>query len=124
MSGDDTHTEDAYESTSIVQQTLVFRIRKQYFNAISNSSKSIEYRRDSAFWQKRLEKFEKVPNRDAWMPLNLTAVFISGKEVRRKRIIYIERIITPDYFLEQGKQDVDTPTCLAFHLTKIKESKP
>jgi len=100
-------------------KNLVFRIRRQYFNAISNGSKTIEYRRDSPFWQKRIRKLEKVPNREGWMPENLVAVFICGKRVLRKRIIYIERIPTPENFSEQGKKDVDTKTCLAFHITKI-----
>jgi len=100
-------------------QNLVFRIRTQYFNAILNGSKTIEYRRDSCFWQKRIKKLEKVSNREAWMPENLMAVFICGRRIVRKRIIYIERISTPENFSEQGKKDVDTKTCLAFHLTKI-----
>jgi len=97
---------------------IVFRIRKRYFYAIMNGSKTIEYRRDSPFWQKRLEKLEKVPNREAWFPENLIAVFICGKKVCTKRIIYIERLPTPNNFSEQGKKDVDTPTCLAFYLIK------
>jgi len=105
-------------------KALSFRIRKQYFYAIRNGQKTIEYRRDSPFWQKRLENLEKVPNRDAWMSPDLIGVFICGKQVCRKRIIYIERIKTPDSFSDQGKQDVDTPTCLAFHLTKRKGVSP
>lgn len=98
------------------KMSLVFRIRHQYFDAIRRGQKTIEYRRDSPFWQKRVEKLEKVPNRDAWMPEKLIGVFICGKRVLRKRIIYIERIPTPDSFSEQGKKDVDTSNCFAFHL--------
>ena len=101
-------------------KSLVFRVRKQYFERIVAGDKTIEYRRDSPFWRKRLEKIEKVPDREwlreEWMPQNLIGVFICGKRVCRKRIIYIERIHTPESFSEQGKHDVDTPTCLAFHL--------
>jgi len=96
--------------------SLVFRVRKKYFRRITRGQTTIEYRRDSAFWKKRIEKLEKVPNRDAWMPENLLAVFICGKRIFRKRIIYIERIQTPDNFSEQGNKDVDTPTCFAIHL--------
>ena len=96
--------------------SLVFRIRKKYFQQIVHGQKTIEYRRDSAFWKKRIEKLEKVPNRDAWMPENLLAVFICGKCSIRKRIIYIERIQTPENFSAQGNKDVDTPTCFAIHL--------
>lgn len=105
--------------------TLSFRIRKTYFGAIKNGQKTIEYRRDSEYWRRRIENLvfkdvlERVPNREAWMPYSdelLEAVFICGKDTVKKRIIYIERIKTPETFSEQGKLDVDTPTCLAFHL--------
>lgn len=100
-------------------KSFVFRIRKRYFDAIDSGEKTVEYRRDSSFWRKRLESLVKLPNRDAWMPEEAIAVFICGKCVLRKKIIYIERIRTPIWFSEQGKKDVDTETCLAFHLAVI-----
>lgn len=93
---------------------LVFRIRKEYFDAIVEGTKRIEYRKDSQFWGARIRGFDRIENSQEYM-----AVFICGKRTHRREIVAIERIKTPDYFSEQGNLDVDTPTCLAFHLGKI-----
>jgi hypothetical protein len=58
--------------------------------------------------------------------IEIEAVFICGKQIHRREVTGIERTLTPKYFSEQGKLDVNTPTCLAFHLglsvnTKRKE---
>ena len=89
-------------------RSLVFRIRRQYFDQIVAGEKKIEYRRDSPFWKKAVGQPLGEPK--------YTAVFICGKRVHRRRIIAIEKRATPDYFSEQGKKDVDTPLCFAFHL--------
>lgn len=119
-------------------KSLVFRIRKNYYDAIVKEEKTIEYRKDSAFWQKRVfgmtaSQYCGVMGIDeSKSHFNLTitskeiaerfgsliAVFICGKRVHRRDITKIQRIKTPDWFSEQGKRDVDTPTCLAFHLGK------
>lgn len=85
--------------------SLVFRIRKQYFDAIVKGEKTVEFRRDSPYWRKR------IIGKPAY-----TAVFICGKQVHRRKIIDITRLPTPDGFSEQGKQDVDTTMCFAIHL--------
>ena len=91
--------------------SAVFRIRKRYFDAIVAGEKRKEYRRDSEFWRKRLK-----PSLD-------TAVFICGKRVHRRKILSVTRQVTPTWFSEQGKKDVDTPTCLAFHLGSVIEKE-
>jgi len=35
-------------------KSLVFRIRKRYFDAIVKGEKTVEYRRDSRFWRVRI----------------------------------------------------------------------
>jgi hypothetical protein len=90
-------------------KNLVFRIRKQYFDAIVSGEKTTEFRRASPFWRKRIvSKGEALD----------TAVFICGKQIHRRQITLIQEIETPSWFSEQGKKDVDTPTCYAIHLGK------
>lgn len=86
-------------------KSIVFRIRKPYFDAIVNGQKIIEYRKHSPFWEKRLSSREQR-----------IAVFICGKRVHRREIIKVEHIPTPSWFSEQGKSDVSTETCFAIHL--------
>ena len=120
-------------------KSLVFRIHKVYYDAIVKEDKKIEYRKDSSYWQKRIfgmsasqycgvmgieeskSHFElTISSKEIAERFgSLIAVFICGKSVHRREIIMIQRIKTPDYFSNQGKRDVDTPTCLAFHLGKI-----
>lgn len=90
-------------SAPLKPKSLVFRIRKEYFDAIVSGAKTTEFRKDSEFWRKRI--------------LGATvAVFICGKRVHRRRILEIQKISSPDWFSEQGKKDVDTPTCFAIVL--------
>lgn len=87
--------------------SLVFRIRKRYFDAIVSGEKTTEFRQASQFWRKRITgKGETLD----------TAVFICGKQVHRRRITLIQEVETPTWFSEQGKKDVDTPTAFAIHL--------
>ncbi len=104
---------------------LVFRVRKQYFDAIMAGKKTIEYRRNIGFWRKRIANIKKVygveisPSRIVFpAPSEVVAVFISGKRVHKREVLIIELIKTPDFFSDQGKRDVDTFTCWAFHLGK------
>jgi len=91
-------------------KSLVFRIRSRYFDAIVSGKKRVEYRKDIDFWKKRILGAE-------------VAVFICGKRVHRRKILEVERIKTPEWFSDQGKMDVDTPTCLAIHLgSEIKQA--
>jgi len=87
--------------------SLVFRIRKRYFDAIVKGEKTTEFRRVSPFWRKRI--VGKGEGLD-------TAVFICGKQIHRRHITLIQEVDTPPFFSEQGKKDVDTPTCFAIHL--------
>lgn len=87
--------------------SLVFRIRKCYFDAIVSGEKTTEFRVATSFWRKRIVgKGEALD----------TAVFICGKQVHRRKITLIQEIDTPSWFSVQGKKDVDTPTCYAIHL--------
>lgn len=87
--------------------SLVFRIRKQYFDAIVSGEKTTEFRPTSPFWRKRIEgKGESLD----------TAVFICGKLIHRRKITLIQEVETPSWFSKQGQRDVDTPTAYAIHL--------
>jgi hypothetical protein len=113
---------------------LVFRIRKRYFDQIVAGTKTVEYRRDIPFWQVRINNIAHaigvnnieyaIVNTATTFSIPLTkndnvqAIFICGKRIHRRQASQIERIKTPEYFSEQGKKDVNTPTCLAFHLGK------
>ena len=112
---------------------FAFRIRKRYFDLIVNGEKTVEYRRDIPFWRVRivnlvkrvcLRFIEKKVGSDALMEINdlkdmgIFAVFSSGRNVHRREVLKIERIKTPKDFSNQGKQDVDTEFCWAFHLGK------
>lgn len=107
-----------------------FRIRKKYFDLIVRGEKIVEYRRDSPFWQKRIfnsdpgnehlrenvENPERLFKFEGLKGEGFTAVFICGKRIHRREVVRISRIKTPLYFSDQGKKDVDTETCFAFHL--------
>jgi len=105
---------------------LVFRIRKRYFDQIVAGTKTVEYRRDIPFWRTRVFNipFQKVSLQNDASGLftnfvssvEVTAVFLCGKRSHRCQITHIDKIITPDYFSEQGKKDVNTTACFAFHL--------
>lgn len=89
---------------------FVFRIRKRYFDMIMNGVKTVEYRRASEFWRKR------VLESNTGKYGKIVAIFICGKEKHIEEIEHIKRIKTPSYFSKQGKQDVNTPECYAFYL--------
>ena len=99
---------------------FVFRIRHQYFSKIREGKKTIEYRRDSPFWRKRIGIIsESTAHFDISDYTNRPiAIFICGKRIHKREIVGISRIDTPITFSEQGKKDVDTPLCFAFHLGK------
>ena len=84
---------------------IVFRVRKEYFDAIVRGEKTVEYRKVSPYWFKRLCTREP-----------LIAVFMCGKRIHRRRILRVEEIATPSWFSEQGRRDVCTETCLAVYL--------
>ena len=85
--------------------SVVFRIRKRYFDAIVKGEKTVEYRKLSMFWLRRLAKKPEI------------AVFICGKRVHRRKITRIHMgIPTPTNFSEQGKKDVPTLLCNAIYL--------
>jgi len=84
----------------------VFRIRRPYFDAIVKGEKTVEYRKWSKFWLKRLENVD-------------IAVFICGKQKHCRKIVHVKQIPTPSFFSEQGKKDVDTASCFAIHLGEV-----
>jgi len=102
--------------------TLVFRIRKRYFADIVQGKKTVEYRKDSEFWRKRIQNAIKkggieLSETNIVFPEGneADAVFVCGKRVHRRLVTQIVRMVTPA-FSEQGRKDVDTPYCWAFHL--------
>ncbi len=111
-----------------IRKWLIFRLRKQYLDDIIAGKKDVEYRRDSVFWKGRVEyvmetkidhidhSFIKIPKESFAKPVY--AVLVSGPRIHRKEIVFIERIKAPSWFSDQGKKDVDTPLCWAFHLGK------
>jgi len=84
----------------------VFRIRKPYFDAIVRGEKTVEYRKFSKFWLKRLENVD-------------VAVFICGKQKHCRKIVRVDQIQTPSFFSNQGKRDIDTASCFAIHLGDV-----
>ena len=104
---------------------LSFRIRKEYFDAIVRGEKTVEYRRDSAFWRIRVANVLTDPETTFpitiglnYLSMNVDAigVFICGKRIHRRKIKGIALQRTPDDFSAQGKKDVNTKLCFAFYL--------
>ena len=95
-------------------KSIVFRVRKQYFDAIVSGEKKVEHRKDSPFWRKRLGPIadKKFPSQQEPM----IAVFLCGKRVHRRKVTYVEKVLTPSWFSEQGKKDVPTEFCYAIYL--------
>ena len=86
--------------------SLVFRIRKRYFEAIVAGEKTVEYRPHTDFWEKRIKGKTGLD----------TAVFICGKQVHRRKILKIQLVRTRGWFSDQGKKDVSTLYCYAIYL--------
>ena len=104
---------------------LSFRIRKKYFDAIVKGEKTVEYRRNSSFWRIRVANLLTDPETTFPITIGLNylsmnvdaiAVFISGKRIHRRKILNIALQKTPDNFSDQGRKDIDTGSCFAFHL--------
>lgn len=108
-----------------------FRIRKPYFEAIVEGKKTIEYRKASPYWRKRIQNWAADRGLDALFPLTLekgcvafkgsfqddtTAVFICGKRIHRRKIWGITLMHTPSSLSAQGRKDLDSDFCFAFHL--------
>lgn len=104
---------------------LCFRIRKKYFDAIVKGEKTVEYRRHSDYWLIRVCNLLADP--ETTFPINIGSdfvsmkvvaigVFICGKRIHRRKIMRVALQKTPGDFSAQGKIDVDTKTCFAFHL--------
>jgi hypothetical protein len=116
-------------------KSVVFRIRKEYFDAIVSGDKTVEYRKNSPYWQKRLlgmtadEYAEVIGFADSTFPFKdkprepMVAVFVCGKRIHRREIMAIERLKTPSWFSSQGQRDVDTETCFAIHLGSVYRGK-
>lgn len=87
---------------------IPLRVRKVYFDAIVKGEKTIEYRKYSDYWFKRLSEPHWGRER--------VAVFISGKRVHRRLITEVHHTRRPDNFSKQGKKDVPTESCFAIYL--------
>jgi len=85
---------------------IVLRVRKKYFDAVVRGEKTIDYRKDSKYWARRL-----VRN-----PPPDVAVFVCGKRVHRRKILSREFVETPKTLSEQERKDVPTSYCWAIHL--------
>lgn len=101
---------------------LPIRIRKEYLDEVIVGTKRVEYRKDNEFWRIRIQNlatncgFRLSEDNITFPRGSVGAVFICGKRIHRREIIQIRRIITPDFFSEQGKKDVNTEMCWAIHL--------
>lgn len=93
-------------------KNIVFRIRKRYFDEIVAGRKTREARAYSDFWCKRLLKYvnEDDPIRATALALkdDLVAVFICGKRVHRRSIVFVNLVWKVRPFSSQGQQDVPT----------------
>ncbi len=111
--------------------SFCFRMRKEYFDAILRGEKDVEYRRNSPFWAKRIQNWAAAHGMAALFPLELKknsivfkgsfredtiAVCLCGKRIHRRKIWGIALMKTPSTFSAQGRKDVDTELCWAFHL--------
>jgi len=100
---------------SAEEKTVVFRIRKEYFDQIVSGEKTYELRALSDYWRKRLIKTDEPPKR---------ALFICGTSTHLRRIL--QRFITKAEKIlgrkvsEQGRKDLDLDThngrCIAVKL--------
>jgi len=113
------------DKTSTIRK-FVFRIRKRYYDLIVAGTKKVEYRRDIPFWQTRIANIfsKEAIEGNFQLSCNLSgveaqAVFICGRRKHVRELTGVERLKTPSYFSKQGKKDVNTPTCLGFHLGEV-----
>lgn len=104
---------------------VCFRIRKRYFDDIVAGKKNVEFRRDVPFWRKRVSNLLSMDNVLSALPVlfyriplreDVQAVFICGKRVHRRKLRAISRMKTPLDLSDQGKKDLNTKLCFAFHL--------
>jgi len=107
-------------------KTLVFRIRKRYFDDIVAGKKKVEYRRNSPYWRARLfggnTPLNHVRGRHLFFEKTgdfFEGLLLCGKRKHSLKIWAVEKLATPNYFSDQGKKDVDTPTCFGFHLGDV-----
>lgn len=91
-------------------KNVSFRIRTQYFDAIVNGEKKVEFRKDTTFWRKRL-----LENRKPAI-----AVFVCSNRVHRRWITDIATAKNPygpgSHLNEQIKKDIPTENCIAIFL--------
>lgn len=103
---------------SVEEKTVVFRIRKEYFDQIVSGEKTYELRALSDYWRKRLLKAGKPPKR---------ALFLCGKRTHLRRILhcFISRAaeIHGRNISEQGRKDLALDTheghCIAVKLGDV-----
>jgi hypothetical protein len=82
-------------------RAVSFYARRGVYAAVLSGAKNVEYKADTIFWRSRLRG--KNPP--------VTAVFICGRKVLRRRIQKISYERTPS-----GLQEIKTPMCFALHL--------
>lgn len=100
------------------EKTVVFRIRKEYFDQIVSGEKTYELRALSDYWRKRLLKAGTPPKR---------ALFLCGKRTHLRRILHC--FISPAAEIhgrnisEQGRKDLALDThegfCIAVKLGDV-----
>jgi len=117
---------------------LMFRIRRQYFDAIVAGTKTVEYRRKSPFWDQRVNRV--LSDKAKYLVLNphlgrsvsvtldlsevasekIVGVFVCGPRTHRRIVTGIGLQFTESMnFSRQGRRDVDTPECYSFHLGEV-----
>jgi len=104
-------------------KTVVFRIRKEYFEQVVSGEKTYELRALSDYWRKRLIKTDEPPKR---------ALFLCGKATHLRQILHCfignaEKVLGRKVS-KQGRKDLDLDThkgrCIAVKLgEKIKEDE-
>lgn len=97
------------------EKTIVFRIRKEYFDLIVSGEKTCELRALSDYWRKRLIETDEPPKR---------ALFICGMSTHLRQILlcfigYAEEILEQKVS-KQGRKDLALDThkgrCIAVKL--------
>ena len=96
---------------------LVFRVRREYFEAIRNGEKTAEFRAVTEFWEVRCTN----ANRHLKYKRPVNAIFICGKEKMTKEVSHITMHVDAERALgrepsPQGKKDLGDGPVYAFHL--------
>ena len=96
---------------------LVFRVRREYFDAILQGVKDREVRRYSPFWERRVENAKTAKAKGQ----TLVGVFLCGKDEHRRHVtdIFIEpsaAVALGRQPSEQGMKDLGDGAVFVFKL--------